>query len=53
MRGQRRLSLAALHSLHTALQGLPLGETLWEFVAARAELKGILHLLEHLLVVSE
>lgn len=43
----------SLRSLHTALQGLSLGEMLWEFVAASAELKGLLHLLEHLLVVAE
>lgn len=43
----------ALHSLHTALQGLSLGEMLWELVAARAELEGLLHLLEQLLVVAE
>ncbi len=43
----------ALHSLHTALQGLFLREMLWEFVAAGAELEGLLHLLEQLLVVAE
>lgn len=43
----------ALYSLHTALQGLSLGEMLGEFVAAGAELEGLLHLLEHLLVVAE
>lgn len=43
----------ALHSLYTTFQGLSLAEMLWEFVAAGAELKGLLHLLEHLLVVAE
>lgn len=43
----------ALHSLHAALQGLFLSEMLWEFVAAGAELEGLLHLLEQLLVVAE
>lgn len=45
--------LVASHSLHAALQGLSLGEVLREFVAARAELEGLLHLLEHLLVAAE
>lgn len=44
---------APLHSLHTALQGVSLTELIREFVAARAELEGFLHLLEHLLVVAE
>lgn len=46
-------SVLRLHSLRTALQGLSLCEMLREFVAASAELKGLLHLLEHLLVVAE
>lgn len=46
-------SVVALHSLHTALQGLSLGEMLWQFVAAGAELEGLLHVLEQLLVVAE
>lgn len=42
-----------MHSLHTALQGLALGEMGWKFVAAGAELEGLLQLLEHLLVGAE
>ena len=42
-----------MHSLHTALQGLALGEMGWEFVAAGAELEGLLQLLEHLLIGAE
>lgn len=46
-------SAVALHSLNTALEGLPLREMLWEFAAAGAEPEGLLHLLEHFLVVAE
>lgn len=46
-------SVESLHSLDTALQGLSLCEMLWEFVAAGAELEGLLHLLKQLLVVTE
>lgn len=50
---ERHPSVVTLHSLHAALQGLALGKVLWEFVAAGAELEGLLHLLEQLLVVAE
>lgn len=54
LRGLERFpSVVALYSLHTALQGLSLGEMLRESVAAGAELEGLLHPLEHLLVVAE
>lgn len=41
------------HLLPAALQALTLGETRRQFVAAGAKLEGLLHLLEHLLVVAE
>lgn len=43
----------ALHSLDAAFQRLSLGQMLGQLVAAGAELKRLLHLLKHLLVVAE
>lgn len=50
---KHRPSLVALHSLDTAFQRLSLDQMLRQPVAASAELKGLLHLLKHLLVVAE
>ena len=38
---------------HTAFEGLCTRQVVGQFAAAGAELKGLLHLLEHLLVVLE
>lgn len=46
-------NLFPLDSPDTALKALSLAEMLWELVAAGAELKGILHLFKHLLVVPK